>query len=99
MKARTPLMPELPTMGEAGAGEFDMFGWGALFAPAGTPPEVVTLLSNEVLRILARPEVRDRIMALGLDVAPLSSEALAGFLRSELAKWERLVRDAGIQPE
>jgi tripartite-type tricarboxylate transporter receptor subunit TctC len=99
MKSRTPLMPDLPTMGEAGAGEFDMYGWGAIFAPAGTPPEIVQKLSGEIVRILNQPETRDRIMGLGLDVAPLSADALGAFLRAELAKWERLVRDAGIQPE
>jgi tripartite-type tricarboxylate transporter receptor subunit TctC len=99
MKARTPLMPELPTMAEAGGGEFDMYGWGAIFAPAGTPPEIVQRLSGEVVRILNQPETRDRIMGLGLDVAPLGASELGAFLRAELAKWERLVRDAGIQPE
>ncbi|MGH6954810.1 MAG: tripartite tricarboxylate transporter substrate-binding protein, partial [Alphaproteobacteria bacterium] len=76
-----------------------LFGWGAIFAPAGTPPEVVQLLSGEVQKILAQPEIRTRIMGLGLDVAPASPDALAAFLRAELAKWERLVKDAGIQPE
>jgi tripartite-type tricarboxylate transporter receptor subunit TctC len=99
MKTRTPLMPELPTMGEAGAGEFDMYGWGAIFAPAGTPPEIVARLSREVVRIVGTPEIRERIMGLGLDVAPLDAAALGAFLKSELAKWERLVRDAAIQPE
>lgn len=99
MKARTPLMPELPTMGEAGGGEFDMYGWGAIFAPAGTPPEIVKMLSGEIVRILRQPETRERIMGLGLDVAPLGADELGAFLRVELAKWERLVRDAGIQPE
>jgi len=98
-KARTPLMPDLPTVEEAGYPPYDVAGWGAVFAPAGTPPEIVAKLAASIRATLARPEVRARFLSLGLDPAPSSPEELGAFLRAELAKWERLVTDAGIQPE
>lgn len=98
-KARTPLMPDLPTVEEAGYPPYDVAGWGAVFAPAGTPPEIVAKLSASIRATLARPEVRARFLSLGLEPAPSSPEELGTFLRAELAKWERLVKEAGIQPE
>jgi tripartite-type tricarboxylate transporter receptor subunit TctC len=98
-RARTPLMPELPTVEESGYAPYDLAGWGAVFAPAGTPPEIVARLSASIRAALARPEMRERFLALGLDPAPGSPEELGAFLRAELAKWEKLVKDAGIQPE
>lgn len=98
-KARTPLMPDLPTVEEAGFAPYDLAGWGAVFAPVGTPPEVVARLSASIRAALARPELRERFLALGLEPAPGSPEETGAFLRVELAKWERLVKEAGIQPE
>lgn len=98
-RARTPLMPDLPTVEESGIRPYDLAGWGAVFAPAGTPPEVVAKLSASIRAALARPDMRERFLALGLEPAPATPEETGAFLRAELAKWERLVRDAGIQPE
>jgi tripartite-type tricarboxylate transporter receptor subunit TctC len=98
-RARTPLMPELPTVEESGYAPYDLAGWGAVFAPAGTLPEVVARLSASIRAALARPEMRERFLALGLDPAPGTPEELGAFLRAELSKWEKLVKDAGIQPE
>lgn len=98
-RARTPLMPELPTVEEAGYAPYDLAGWGAVFAPAGTPPEIVAKLSDAIRAALARPEMRARFLALGLDPAPSSAAELGTFLRAELMKWEKLVKEAGIQPE
>ena len=98
-RARTPLMPELPTVEESGYAPYDLAGWGAVFAPAGTPPEIVARLSASIRAALARPEMRERFLALGLEPAPGSPEELGAFLRAELVKWEKLVKDAGIPPE
>lgn len=92
-------MPELPTVEEAGYAPYDIAGWGAVFAPAGTPPEIVARLSASIRATLARPEVRARFLSLGLDPAPSSADELGAFLRAELAKWGKLVAEAGIQPE
>jgi tripartite-type tricarboxylate transporter receptor subunit TctC len=98
-RARTPLMPELPAVEEAGFRPYDLAGWGAVFAPAGTPSEIVAKLSASIRAALARPEMRERFLALGLEPAPATPEETGAFLRAELAKWEKLVKDAGIQPE
>ncbi len=98
-KARTPLMPDLPTVEEAGFAPYDIAGWGAVFAPVGTPPAIVAQFSGSIRNALARPEVRERFLALGLDPAPSSPEELGTFLRTELAKWGKLIKEAGINPE
>jgi len=98
-KARTPLMPDLPTVEEAGFAPYDLAGWGAVFAPVGTPPEAVARLAASIRAALARPEMRERFLALGLEPAPGTSDETGAFLRAELAKWQRLVKEAGIQPE
>ncbi len=98
-KARTPLMPDLPTVEEAGFAPYDIAGWGAVFAPVGTPPAIVAQLSSSIRTALARPELRERFLALGLDPAPSSPEELGTFLRAELAKWGKRIKEAGINPE
>jgi tripartite-type tricarboxylate transporter receptor subunit TctC len=98
-RARTPLMPDLPTVEESGIRPYDLAGWGAVFAPVGTPPEAVAKLSASIRAALARPEIRDRFLALGLEPAPATPEETGAFLRAELAKWEKLVKDAGITAE
>ena len=98
-RTRTPLMPELPTVEESGYAPYDLAGWGAVFAPAGTPPDIVARLSASIRAALARPEMRERFLSLGLEPAAGSPEELGAFLRAELVKWEKLVKDAGIQPE
>jgi tripartite-type tricarboxylate transporter receptor subunit TctC len=98
-RARTPLMPDLPTVEEAGFAPYDLAGWGAVFAPVGTPPEAVGKLSASIRAALERPDMRERFLALGLEPAPGTPEQTGAFLRAELAKWERLVKEAGIQPE
>lgn len=98
-RSRTPLMPELPTVEEAGIRPYDLAGWGAVFAPVGTPPEAVAKLASAIRAAVARPEIRERFLALGLEPAPAGPEETGAFLRAELAKWEKLVKDAGIQPE
>ncbi|MFN0160959.1 MAG: Bug family tripartite tricarboxylate transporter substrate binding protein [Burkholderiales bacterium] len=97
---RSAIMPDLPTMAETPAlAGFELIAWVAMFAPAGTPPEIVNRLSAEVRKSLARPEVRERIAGFAADVAPSSPEQLAVFVRSQLASWGRRIRDAGIEPE
>ena len=98
-RARTPLMPELPTVEEAGIRPYDLAGWGAVFAPVGTPPEAVAKLSAAIRATVARPDIRERFLALGLEPAPAGPEETGAFLRAELVKWEKLVKDSGIPPE
>ncbi len=96
---RSSLMPDLPTIAESGVPGYDLSGWIALFAPAGTPAPVVERLNAEIAKALAHPDVRNRLLELGADPAPLPVAQFRTWSQGEVAKWTRLVKDAGIQPE
>jgi tripartite-type tricarboxylate transporter receptor subunit TctC len=95
---RSPLAADVPAIAEELRG-YELIAWFALVAPAGTPPAVVARLHDVTSKSLAKPEVKARFDALGTDVAPMNPEELGGFIRSETAKFARLAKDAGIQPE
>jgi tripartite-type tricarboxylate transporter receptor subunit TctC len=96
--ARTPLAPELPAIAEMFPG-YETRIWYGLVAPAGTPRPVVTKLHDVVAASLARPEVKARLGGLGLEPAPMAPEEFAEFIKKEIAKWTREVREAGIEPQ
>jgi tripartite-type tricarboxylate transporter receptor subunit TctC len=93
---RSPAAPELPTVDEAGVKGYEASTWFALFAPAATPPEVVAKLGAETQRILNLPDVRDRLLGLGAQPAGGTPEELATFVKSELAKWAKVIRSANV---
>ena len=97
---RSGLAPELPTIEEAlGLKDFDLAAWTGLFGPAGMPKEVTDRLSATLLQILAKPEVRDRILASGAEPTPSDATAFSALVKRQLEVWGRKVADAGIQPE
>ncbi len=96
---RSQLLPEVPTMTEAGLPGFEAVGLAALMAPAGTPPEVIARLQREVVAVLQTPEVRERLIAMGLEVVGNSPAEFAEYLRSESLKWGKIIRDAKIRAE
>lgn len=96
---RSTLMPDLPTVAESGVPDYDMSGWIALYAPAGTPKAVVARLNAEVTKVLQLPDVRQRFLDLGADPSPLPVADFTTWAHQEVAKWTRLVKEAGIQPE
>ena len=73
--------------------------WNAFFAPKGTPQAVVTLINTEVSKILAEPETRQRLMALGIEVAGGTPQELAARVRNEREKWSRIIRSANIKAD
>jgi len=95
---RTPLAPDVPAMAEELKG-YDLIAWFAIVAPAGTPKEIVNLLSETTLKAVAKKEIVDKFAAIGTDVAPMNPAQLGVFIKSEIAKWAVLVKQAGIQPE
>ena len=98
-KARSPIYPDLPTIDETVDKGFDLSSWTGLFAPAGTPAPIVEKLNREVNAVLEIPDVRDRLTALGVEPAPMSSAEFTRFVASEVPKWMSLVKQAGIEPE
>ena len=95
---RSALAPEVPAIAEELPG-YELIAWFALVAPAGTPAPVVSRLHDLTVKSLAKPEIAARFGNLGTDVAPMNPEQLGGFIRSEIAKWAKMAREAGIQPE
>jgi tripartite-type tricarboxylate transporter receptor subunit TctC len=95
---RNPALPDVPTVAETIPG-FDASGWFALYAPAGTPAEIVSKLNAEVNRVLQLPEVKQRYAALGAEVVGGSPEQLRDHMKQELAKWSELIRDTGMKVE
>ena len=96
---RSPLAPEIPSMDELGYKGFDIPGWFGLFAPAGTPRDIIARVNTEVVKIIARADLKQTLATMGIDAFTSTPEELGDYVKSEIQKWARLVRDAGIQPE
>ncbi|WP_046114209.1 tripartite tricarboxylate transporter substrate binding protein [Aquincola tertiaricarbonis] len=96
---RSAVLPDVPTMQEAGIATFDVASWQALYAPAGTPPAIVSKLNAELARIVAQPETKARIDGLGLEYTPNTPEQFGAFQRGEQAKWARIVKDGNVKVE
>jgi tripartite-type tricarboxylate transporter receptor subunit TctC len=97
--SRTPLLPEVPTVAESGYPAFNALQWYGLCAPAHTPRTVVERLNAALNNALANPDVRRRLAEQGADAMPMSPETFTEFLRNDLAKWVRLVKDANLRIE
>lgn len=98
MAKRSSALPDVPTMIQAGIAEFEAAGWAAMLAPAGTASAATRLFSAESGKVLSRPEIQERIVALGMEPMSSTPEELAAFLRQQLAKWQQAVALAGIKP-
>ena len=96
---RSGVLPDVPTIHEAGVPGYDAASWYAVFAPSGAPKNVLARLGKEIVRIMAVPEMRERFANDGFEPAGTGPAELAKFLRTELVKWAKAVEMAGIQPE
>lgn len=95
--ARSPALPDVPTMLEAGVEGFEYATWYALMAPQATPKEVVAKLNSDVVRALDRPQLRDRFLELGLTARSSTPEFMSQLVRSEIAKWGPIAQEAGLK--
>ena len=96
---RSAAAPQLPTIAESGVPGFAVNNWIGLFAPAGTPADIVRKVNAEVMRIMRLPEVAKRMEVEGERFTPNSPEEFAAFVRAEVVKWAKVVKDAGLKPE
>ncbi len=96
---RTSRAPELPTVAEAGVPGYELMVWFGLVAPAGTPREIVQKLNAEVTKILAMPDVRERFLAQGVEPVGSTPEQFGEHIRAQMAKWSRVVQEAGVKAE
>jgi tripartite-type tricarboxylate transporter receptor subunit TctC len=94
-RQRAPQLPQVPTAAET-LGEFEAVGWIGMVAPAGLTPSIVQRLNAETIAILGNAEMRERIESLGADPKTAAPDAFANYIRSEILKWSKVVRDAGI---
>jgi tripartite-type tricarboxylate transporter receptor subunit TctC len=94
---RSSAMPDLPTMQEAGVAGFDYSAWAGFLAPAGTPAPIVQKVNADLARVLAMPDVRDKLTALGFELAPGSPAEFGDMIKREIAKVAKVVKDAGIR--
>ncbi len=97
--ARSPVLPEVPTIAEAGVPGYEAVQWSGFFAPAGTPREIVARLNKEMVSILHLPIVQERLAAEIATINTSTPEQFGAYLKSEIAKWTKAVQVAGIQPE
>jgi tripartite-type tricarboxylate transporter receptor subunit TctC len=96
---RSPLAPDVPTVAEAGVPGYEVNVWFGLVAPAGTPREIVQKLNAEVLKILAMPDVRERFQSQGVEPVGSTPEQFGEHIRGQMAKWAKVVQDAGVKAE
>jgi len=94
---RSPALPDLPTMAEAGVPGFDISTWFGLLAPAGTPPAVIAKWNADVTRILDAPDMRERLALQGAEAQPTTPQQFASFIAAELAKYAKIVKASGAK--
>jgi tripartite-type tricarboxylate transporter receptor subunit TctC len=92
---RSSALPSVPTIAESGVPGFDISTWYGVWAPAGTPKEIVSRLSGEIAKIVKLPDVRERLSGLGAEPVGNSPDEFAAYCRSELAKWAKIVKASG----
>jgi tripartite-type tricarboxylate transporter receptor subunit TctC len=97
--ARSESTPDIPTVRESGVADYDVVSWNALFAPAGTPLEIVKTLNQALREILAEPEVKKRLLELGIEARASAPEEISARLKSDIDKWRKVIEKAGIQKQ
>ncbi len=96
---RFELMPDLPTIAQAGLKGFEVNNWYGIFLPAGTPKDIVARLNGEVVKALAAPDVKKRLLEAGIVATSSSPEGFTAYVKAETTKWAKVIKDAGITVE
>lgn len=96
---RSASLPDVPTIAEAALPGFEVTTWFGFLAPAKTPPEIVNRLNAEIVKILAMPDVKERLLASGSEPVSSSPEELDAFVRSEISRWAKVIKAAGVTAE
>jgi tripartite-type tricarboxylate transporter receptor subunit TctC len=96
---RTAILPDIPTMNEAGLPGFEATTWHGLVAPTGTPPAVIATLHGALVETLADPDVQKKLAALGVDIGPDSPDQFAAYIKAEIPKWAAIIKASGAKVE
>jgi tripartite-type tricarboxylate transporter receptor subunit TctC len=95
---RDPTLPEVPTIAEAtGFASFEVSEWQGVVVPAGTPAAIIARLNQEIVKVLTRPDVNERVAAAGAQAVGSSPEEQAAFVKREFARWSRLIKSLGLK--
>lgn len=97
--ARSASLPQVPTVAEAGVRGYEATSWNGIFAPAGTPRAILEKLNAEIVRILRTPEVKERFVSMGAEPVGNSSAQFSAYVRSEIARWGKVIRDNDIKAD
>jgi tripartite-type tricarboxylate transporter receptor subunit TctC len=96
---RSVYLPDAATMIESGVPDFEVTVWYGMCAPAAVPKPILAKLNADLVKALNMPDVQQRLAAQGVDAAPTTAEQFAAFIKSETAKWAKVVKDAGVTVE
>ncbi|MDB5829683.1 MAG: Tricarboxylate transport protein TctC [Variovorax sp.] len=96
---RSPLLPDVPTVAESGVKGFEIATWFGLLGPAGMPAELVHRIQRDVVRVMGNPELRSRFGEMGVDIVANTPEEFSAYLRSEVPRYAKVIKDANIKPE
>jgi tripartite-type tricarboxylate transporter receptor subunit TctC len=96
---RVSSLPNVPTVAESGVPGYEVVSWQAIFAPAGTPKPIVDRLHNEIAKIMATPDMQERLAKLGMQGADMTPAQIAEFQKAEVAKWAAVIKSANIKLE
>jgi tripartite-type tricarboxylate transporter receptor subunit TctC len=96
---RSESTPELATLRESGVADYDVVSWNALFAPAGTPPEIVKTLNGALRDVLDDADVKKRLLELGIEAKASTPEEISARLKSDIDKWQKVIEKAGVQKQ
>jgi tripartite-type tricarboxylate transporter receptor subunit TctC len=96
---RSALLPQVPTVNESGLPGFDVTSWYGVFGPAALPRDIVTKVNADIAAILVAPDLKERLAGLGAEPGSMSPEAFGRYVREEIAKWTKVVKDSGATPD
>ncbi len=98
-KLRSKAAPDIPSIAEQGYPEYNGTGWWGVVVPAGTPKPIVTKLNGDIVRLLSAPDVRERLLSQGVEIAASSPEQFAQFIKDEIKRWSVAVKQSGAKPD
>lgn len=94
---RSATVPELPTISESGVPGYEFMSWNGVHVPAGTPRAVISRVQGELVKVVALPDVRERMTNLGMEVAGSTADELGALVKSDIAKWGKVIKEAGVK--
>jgi tripartite-type tricarboxylate transporter receptor subunit TctC len=96
---RSPLAPKIPTVAESGIKGYSIATWSAVLGPAGMPPDLAARIQRDIARVVNHAETRDRLVGMGVDIIANTPEEFGAFLRSEIVRYAKVIKDAGLKAE